>query len=97
MTMRWREAHAACDAAVRAASERQNTVPTWLGWTRGSDDELLALAYANRAVMHWMSHDDGAARKDLTRALALSPRSDFVTRNVAALEAHVAMALASKN
>lgn len=97
MTMQWREAHAACDAAVRAASERQNTVPTWLSWTGSSDDELLALAYANRAVLHWMSHDDGAAQKDLTRALELSPQSDFVARNVAALKAHVEVALASKS
>lgn len=95
MTLRWREAHAACDAAVRAA-ERQSTVPTWLAWTRSSDDELLALAYANRAVMYWMSHDNSAAQKDLTRALELSPQSDFVARNVAALKAHVTVALASK-
>ena len=94
MTLRWRQAHAACDAAVLAAAERQNTVPTWLGWTQGYNDELLALAYANRAVMHWMSHDDGAARKDLARAVQLSAQSDFVARNVAALEAHVTVALA---
>ena len=97
MTMQWREAQAACDAAVSAASQRQNAVPTWLSWTLSSDEELLALAYANRAVMHWMSHDDTAAQTDLARALELSPRSDFVARNVAALKVHVPVALASKN
>lgn len=97
MTLQWREAHAACDAAVRAASGRQSAVPAWLGWTHTSDEEFLALAYANRAVMRWMSHDDAAAQTDLARALELSPRSDFVARNVAALKAHVTVALASKN
>jgi hypothetical protein len=97
MTMRPREAHAACDAAVRAALERRNTVPTWLSWTLGSDDECLALAYANRAVMHWMSQEDAAAQKDLTRALELSPHSNFVAQNVAALKVHVTVALASKS
>lgn len=97
MTMQWQEAQTACDAAVRAASQRQNTVPTWMSWARSSDDEFLALAYANRAVMHWMSHDSAAAQTDLTRALELAPQSDFVARNVAALKAHVTVALASKS
>lgn len=52
---------------------------------------------ANRAVMHWMSHDDGAAQKDLTRAQEVAPQSDFVARNVAALNAHLTVAMASKD
>jgi len=56
----------------------------------------LALAYSNRAVMFWLSNDDVAAGKDLARAQALSPRAEFVARNVAALKIHGAVALARK-
>lgn len=72
MTLQWREARAACDAAVSAAS----------------DDERLALAYANRAVLQWLSNDEAAARQDMAKARALSPGADFVARNLAALEMH---------
>jgi hypothetical protein len=60
-----------------------------LSWARESDDEYLALAYANRAVMHWMSHDEASAQKDLSRARELSPQTDFVAQNIAALKVHV--------
>jgi hypothetical protein len=96
MTMRWREAHAACDAAVRAAAKQRNAAPTWLTWACSSDDERLALAYANRAVMHWLSHDSPAAQKDLTRALELSPQAHSVAQNIAALKVHVTVALAGE-
>lgn len=95
MTLQWKEAHAACDAAVRAASKERAGVPAWLDWARDSDDEYLALAYANRAVMHWMSQDEAAAQKDLEKARELSPQSDFVAQNVAALKVHVTVALAA--
>lgn len=94
MTLQWQEAHAACDAAVLAASERRNALPTWLSWVDEAEDERLALAYANRAVMHWMSHDEAAARKDLTSALALAPKTDFVAQNIAAFKQHAPVALA---
>ncbi|HEY7887424.1 MAG TPA: hypothetical protein VIC29_04275 [Steroidobacteraceae bacterium] len=82
MTMQWKEAHAACDAAVRAAREQL-------------DDDYLALAYANRAVMYWLSQDDAAAQKDLMKAQCLSPRADFVVQDLAALKVHRTLALAS--
>jgi hypothetical protein len=81
MTLQWRQARAACDAAVDATDERRT--------------EYLALAYANRAVMHWLTHDEAAARQDLAKARALSPAAGFVTRNVAAFAAHGMMALAA--
>lgn len=93
MTLRWREARTACDAAVRTADEESNGAPTWMGGVV-TDDDRLAIAYANRAVMHWMSHDQVAARQDLAKAQALSPKADFVARNVAALEMHRTVALA---
>lgn len=78
MTLQWREARAACDAAVHAASE----------------DQSLAVAYANRAVMYWLLEDAAAARKDLARAQEFSPNADFVARNIVALKAHVEVAQA---
>jgi tetratricopeptide (TPR) repeat protein len=93
MTLSWREARAACDAAVRAAGEESNGGPGWTGAVV-ADEERLAIAYANRAVMHWMSNDQAAARRDLRKALALSPKADFVARNVAALDTHRNVALA---
>lgn len=89
MTLQWQEARVACDAAVRAASERRNSLPPWMSWNRGSVDDELALAYANRAVLHWLSHDEAGARKDLANAQQLSSQADFVARNVAALKVHV--------
>jgi hypothetical protein len=91
MTLQMQRARATCDAAVHEANERSLSVPGWLGTVK-SGDEDLALAYSNRAVMHWMEHEESAARKDLAEAQALAPRADFVARNVAALEMHVAMA-----
>jgi hypothetical protein len=86
MTLRWREARAACDAAVQAAAaQRQSAQASWLPW---SNTESLAVAYANRAVVSWLSHDDAAAREDLAKARVLSPRATFVAQNLAALRMH---------
>ena len=95
MTLRWQEARAACDAAVRAAKEQQNMTPSWLVWNRGALDEELALAYANRAVLHWLSHEEVAAQQDLATARDLAPQADFVARNVAALEMRATVAQAA--
>lgn len=73
MTLQWQEARAACDAAVLEARD---------------NDDSLAVAYANRAVLHWLSSDDSAARHDLAKASEFSPRADFVARNLAALATH---------
>lgn len=95
MTLQWRQARAACDAAVHAASAQITGVPTWLRGIRQSQNEYLALAYTNRAVMHWMSRDGEAAEDDLGKARALAPQANFVARNVAALAAHVTVARAT--
>ena len=87
MTLQWQKAHAACDAAVRAAGTQRNLPPAWWRQSHESDD-YLALAYANRAVLEWMSSDEAAARKDLAEAREIAPQSGFVAQNLAALEAH---------
>jgi DNA-binding transcriptional LysR family regulator len=59
-------------------------------WFRTAPRRLgRALAYANRAVLHWLSHDEAGAWKDLANAQELSSQAEFVMRNVAALKVHV--------
>lgn len=95
MTLQWREAHAACDAAVQAAGgDRQRSGPSQWGWPASANDERLALAYANRAVMYWLSGEDAAARQDLAKAQEISPQADFVASNLTALRVHTEMARA---
>ncbi len=95
MTLQWQEARAACDAAVRAATQQRSISPAWWSSAPPPDDDYVALAYANRAVMYWVSQNEAAAQKDLAQAQELSPQADFVARNVAALKVHRAVALAA--
>lgn len=95
MTWQWQEARAACDAAVRAAKEQRIMPPAWWSWAHTPDDDYLALAYANRAVLYWLSQDEVAAQKDLARAKELSPQATFVALNVVALKVHHPVALAA--
>lgn len=88
MTLQLEEARAACDAAVQAAREHRTEQTSLWTWSPATDDEYLAVAYANRAVMHWLSHDEAAAGHDLARARKLSPEAVFVAQNVAALKMH---------
>ena len=95
MSLQWPQARASCDAAIQAADAARTLAPAWLSWTRGSSERYLALAYANRAVMYWLSNDAAAAREDLARAQHLAPRADFVARNIAAFKVHGRVALAA--
>lgn len=88
MTLQWQSAHAACDAAVSAARRQRNLPAAWWGQAHAFDDDYLALAYANRAVLEWMSGEEAAARKDLAAARQVAPQSDFVAQNLAALATH---------
>jgi hypothetical protein len=89
MTLQFQQARAACDAAVHAAEEQRVLPSSWWSVTRASDDDdSTAVAYANRAVLHWMLHDEAAARADLARAQQLWPQAAFVARNLAALKVH---------
>lgn len=95
MTLQWKEARAACDAAVHAARDQRDAHTALWSWLPVSNDDYLAAAYANRAVMDWLSHDGAAAREDLAKAQELSPRAAFVAQNLAALAAHGEMAQAA--
>ena len=79
-------------ARSRGTTERTARLSTWLP---ASNSDSLAVAYANRAVVNWLSHDDAAAREDLAKAQELSPQAAFVAQNLAALKMHGEMAQAS--
>jgi hypothetical protein len=82
------EAKTACDAALRQAKYDRLTASRY---TAGASHEnaYVAIAYANRAVVHMLSKDEASAKADLERAKVLAPNADFVEKN--------ALSLASKS
>jgi tetratricopeptide (TPR) repeat protein len=85
VTKQWDAARKACDAAITDAQEDKANLPTWMSWARKRHNDYVALAYSNRAVLHWLSDDSAAAERDLAKAQALAPKADFVARNLDAL------------
>jgi hypothetical protein len=93
LTKQWDAAHTACDEAVREAEHERATLPSYQYWARSQENDYLAVALSNRAVVHWMSSDAKGAEADLKRAEALSPAAGFVGRNRTAMEySHTAVA-----
>jgi hypothetical protein len=85
MTKKWDAARAACDQAVRDAEREKTATPAFESWARDMQNDYVAVALSNRAVMHWMADESAAAAADLKRAAELSPKSAFVQRNQSAL------------
>ena len=93
MAGRFDAARTACDAAVKSARSSAITTPTWGPPAGGAHQVDVALAYANRAVLNWLTDDVQSAADDLGRAKRLSPKADFVIRNITALQSsHSAVA-----
>jgi hypothetical protein len=88
-------AHEACDAAVRDAQRQLANLPATELWARSQYRDYLALAYSNRAVVNYLSHDEAAAQADLKKAAAVAPKAEFVARNLTALQSHAAVAQVS--
>lgn len=86
LTRQWKAARQSCDIAIREARASKVSAPTWKMGAAVQRD-YLALAYANRAVLHWMMHNPSGAATDLAMATKLAPKADFVERNMAALNA----------
>jgi hypothetical protein len=78
------EAKPACDAAVKQAKYDRLSASRF---TPGMSHEnaYVAIAYANRAVVHMLSRDEASAKADLDKARILAPDADFVAKNVAAV------------
>jgi hypothetical protein len=85
VTKQWDAARTACNTAVRDAERQRATLPAYNYWSRKREDAYVAIALANRAVVHSMLADNAAAAADLKKAGTLSPTADFVTRNQFAL------------
>ncbi len=83
-------ARAACDAAVRESQPDDSMLTQASAHGRAQAADASALAYSNRAVLHWLNAEGRAAQEDLARARLLAPQADFVARNLAALRAHAA-------
>lgn len=92
MTKQLDKARRACDAAVQDAQGADGSMLSWSPQARRQSDAAAAVAYSNRAVMHWLDADLRAAGADLAKAQALAPQASFVVRNLAALQAHQSVA-----
>lgn len=86
MTQQRAQARAACNAAVRAAQGTESSF--WSPQARQQSALCAAVAYSNRAVLHWLDAQPDAAQRDLERAQALAPEAAFVARNMIAMRAH---------
>ncbi len=87
MTGQMDKAHAACDAAVHAARASDGAAALWNPKSRHESDAASAVAYSNRAVLHWLDADLPAAEADLARARTLDPQAQFIVANLTALRA----------
>jgi hypothetical protein len=77
----WSQAPDACDAAVAAALDARKRSAIWPRAHLERANKAVAVAYSNRAVMHWLSRDSLASGTDLARARAIAPKANFVVRN----------------
>jgi hypothetical protein len=85
MTAQFETARSVCDAAVTSARRDILHSSSVTLWERNVLEQSLAIAYSNRAVLDWLSHDNSAAERDLSDAKALSPQGDYVAHNMSAL------------
>jgi hypothetical protein len=85
MSAQFDAAQKACDTAIDSArADRQNLGPTQL-WDQQRLSQSLAIAYSNRSVLDWLSHDNAAAHRDLSKAGSAAPGTAVVSQNVSAL------------
>jgi hypothetical protein len=72
-TRRWDAARVTCDSAVTYAS-----LPSW---ERPRQERAVAIAYSNRAVLHWLQREPDRAAADLAKAHAIAPGVEVVEQN----------------
>jgi hypothetical protein len=77
----WPEASDTCDAAVASATAARADGAYRPGSSLRQRNTAAAVAYSNRAVMHWLMRDTVAAQDDLASAQAILPGASFVARN----------------
>jgi RecA-family ATPase len=91
----WTKAGEACDAAVDRALKNRTRASYSLAAPRVLADTAVAVAYSNRAVMHWLSSDATAAHADLDNARKFGPGEAYVMRNLEVTERGIALARAT--
>lgn len=74
----------ACDAALKQAKYDRLTASRYASGA-SQENAYVAIAYANRAVVHMLSQDEAGAKADLEHAKVLAPNADFVSKNVVAV------------
>jgi hypothetical protein len=83
----WNEARVACDAAIKDAVRRKPRGFVSPLSDAVDHDTYIAIAYSNRAVVHWLSKEAVPAAEDLAKAHKMAPHADFVARNILAFKA----------
>ena len=76
---------AACNDAIVGARHDLRYMGVSEIFERQKYSEYLAVAYANRAVVDWLSKDSVSAASDLASAAELAPKADYVVQNITAL------------
>ena len=84
MLRKLREANAACNAAVIAATADRLHATGIVSRSRLQEDSTVAIAFSNRAIVHALSNEAVGSAEDLAEAYNLTPQSDSVVRNIAA-------------
>jgi hypothetical protein len=87
------QAKRACDGAVREARYERVTLSPYASGDASSD---LAVAYSNRAVLHYLLGNTQQAQQDFNAAQHASPNEAFVAQNRSLVEKTLALRLASE-
>ena len=79
------QALSACDEALRAAKYERMAAQRFSAGT-SEQNSYVAIAYANRAVVHTLAKDPESAKSDMAHAKSLAPSAEFVSKNMLAME-----------
>ncbi len=85
MSGQFSAARSACDTAIWSARDDVRHIQATQLWDQQRREQNLAIAYSNRSVLDWLSHDNAAAHRDLSRAGTIAPGTAVVSQNVSAL------------
>lgn len=78
------QAKSTCDEALRSAKHDRMGALRYSG--SNIQNEYLAIAYANRAVVQALQKNPDAAKDDISHAKSLAPDAEFVSKNLIALD-----------
>lgn len=78
------DAKVACDAALKQA-KYDRLAASRFALNTSHENGYVAIAYANRAVLHMLVKDEASAKADLEKARNLAPSADFVAKNAEAV------------